>query len=117
MTDGSFRFRDHPATSAAPSAPRIRVSGDRFGRCYELAGRGVMEFRDWSLIHGRAFGVGHAWLECRGWTYDAVWDVIVTCEQYKGWAGAVTERVYSAKQAAECAASSGHWGPWDEVKS
>jgi hypothetical protein len=107
-----FRFSNSQRPPDAPVPPRINVLGSREGRCYELAGRGVVEYRDWLLVHGTAYGTGHAWLERESWIYDAVIDQLMTSAQYKSFARAAGARTYTAKETAELAASSRHWGPW-----
>jgi len=111
---GDFRFYNTPAPAGdPPAAPRIDA-GDRIGRCYELAGRGVNEHREWTLVHGKAFDVQHAWLERDGWAYDAVRDLLMGCEQYKDYAKATAERRYSAQEALEQMLATNHWGPWHD---
>ena len=69
---------EHPATPElqpykVQPPPHIRVRRFRnvAGRCYELAGRFVLEHPDASLVHGLVKGsIQHAWAEIDGLVYD-----------------------------------------------
>jgi hypothetical protein len=56
--------------------------------------------------------IAHAWLERDGMVYDAVVDRFMDAQEYTRTHGAVCERRYSLREAAENAASKGNWGPW-----
>lgn len=93
--------------------PRICVA-DRERRCYELAGKGLFKDPSWTLVHGVAhrWNLGHAWLQKGAWIYDPVADRCLPASEYEATYEARAERRYSAKEAAELAVRTRHWGPW-----
>jgi hypothetical protein len=70
----------------------------------------------WTLIHGVTHGlIAHAWLLKEGTVYDAVLDQHVSAREYEETHGAVIERQYKLKEAAEFMASTGCFGPWHKT--
>jgi hypothetical protein len=98
-----------------PRAHRIRTRGTRRRRCYELAGRGILQDDTWLLVQGRACGVDHAWLEREGWVYDGVLDQEFSKADYYTEFRALAGRTYTAKEAAHQLIMAGHWGPWHDA--
>jgi hypothetical protein len=116
-----------PGCIGVATAPQINARR-RLGRCYELAGRGIIECAaesGWTLVHGRArvsrssplIG-GHAWcenLDC-GIAYDAVANRFYRLENYyRLWKAKPVLR-FTPKQAAIKLSKEGHWGPWEKLK-
>lgn len=103
--------------------PQINA-GKRMGRCYELAGRGIIQCANnsgWELVHGTArvfrgarLVGGHAWAENKktGEAYDAVTNRFYLLPNYRRNWNAKPRRRYTPRQAAMIAAKVGHWGPW-----
>jgi hypothetical protein len=101
---------------------RIRAK-DRSGRCYELAGKGLLndDADEWTLVHGvlQTPNLGlmpHAWLERGDVAYDPVLDSIYTQDYYYTRWQAVVHARYSRVEMAKAVADSGKWGPWLEAR-
>ena len=107
----------------ADGPPRINARR-RLGRCYELAGRGIVECAagsGWTLVHGMArvsrgsmlIG-GHAWCENveRPIAYDAVANRYYLLKNYYALWRAKPALRLTPKQAARRLLKEGHWGPW-----
>lgn len=96
----------------------------RQGRCYELAGRGIIECAPesgWTLVHGTARFLrgsnlrgGHAWCEntITGRIYDAVLDQLYLRSTYYRQFGARLIRRFTVLEAATMLGKENHWGPW-----
>ena len=92
-------------------------------RCYELAGRGMLDAPDdclWILVHGRVntmngqSRIGHAWHEHpeSGLVYDPVFNTTTPKAEYYEGLRAEVVAVFTRAQALEQMVLTGHWGPW-----
>jgi hypothetical protein len=96
-------------------------------RCYELAFKTLLDLNDAgkadgvTLVHGTVasphdgFPIAHAWLEGGDESYDAVDHVTIPVAQYVAERGAVAERRYAVKEAAQIMCAENHWRPWHET--
>jgi len=104
-----------------PTPPRYPARR-RKGRCFELAGRGLLEIDPtWTLVHGRAafwnltrlpLLIAHAWLEKGGYVYDATLDELLTVKAYATRHSAIAERRYTEAKARKQLLAARNWGPW-----
>lgn len=106
-------------TATATATAAVDGFRARLGRCYELAGRHVMNARDGSsLVHGSIQGagnprIGHAWVQLPdGAVYDPVLDQEFPADVHAVVFSARTEQVYDLEGVAVETIRSGHWGPW-----
>jgi hypothetical protein len=99
--------------AAAKRRRRYRL---RSGRCYELAGKYLLDDPTWTLVHGTARGrdgrIGHAWLVRGDTVYDATLDKSFARADYVARYAANEVTTYRAIEAARAMLVSGHWGPW-----
>lgn len=93
----------------------------RLGRCYELAGRRVMDDRAGQLIHGTIQGMGyppnpHAWviLETGEW-WEPISEIALPPEVFRRLWGAEIHQIYDYAGVLDAALAAGHWGPWPGV--
>lgn len=92
---------------------------DRIGRCYELAGRYVMEHHSAKLVHGSIQGfdnprIGHAWVILpSGEWYDTILDLALPESAFIDYFNAEVDATFSMIELAENSVRTGHWGPWD----
>ena len=101
-------------------SPRLRVRS-RKKRCYELSFRGQSKAPKWTLVHGTIippdgppdFRYGHAWLEFDGQAYDAVLDAFFPVDVYYRERCVTATKRFTAIEAAERAATTNMYGPWD----
>jgi hypothetical protein len=103
------------------AVPRINAR-KRIGRCYELAGRGLLQagaLSRWNLVHGTVTEteglLGHAWLELGGLVYDPVMDFLFTKKDYYGARKAKVVRRYTMRQAAVLMVRHKTAGPWTKT--
>lgn len=96
----------------------------RQGRCYELAGR-VMLNEDGSeafaLVHGTANSgfaeqrIGHAWIELPdGVIYEPIFNEYMTGAEFNSRAKPSECQRYTRMQTAKLLVHAGHWGPWTD---
>lgn len=92
---------------------------DRLGRCYELAGRYVINSSEGvSLVHGSIENYGnprikHAWVKfSNGAIYDAILDITFPSGAYEDFANTVEDNVYLKDEAVKLMLSTGNFGPW-----
>lgn len=108
------------AVQDSPKWQAQKGFSQRLGRCYELAGRYVMENPTATLVHGSIQGMGnprldHAWAETRGGNiYEPITD--------REWEPKVFDAVFNPKERATYGGhdslvkmvDTGHFGPWDD---
>ena len=105
---------------------RNALDPKRLGRCYELAGRYVMDLRrgrrpvpqgDVVLVHGsiQGFGnprIGHAWVDLGSKIYEPItdeeWDAYLFSQMFN----AIPEASYPWDELSTMLAVYQHWGPW-----
>lgn len=96
--------------------PRLRT---RNGRCYELAYLGAERAREhgeeWLIVHGRWYGVGHAWLARGGQLFCPTTDRVYSEADYLASHYAEPIITYTFTDAARTVCESGHYGPWHEA--
>jgi hypothetical protein len=108
-----------------PRIPKLRI---RESRCYELAYLGQEKAPEWNLVHGIVNGppsvingkaiysrIGHAWLEFGGLIYDGTTDDVNYKDEFTDLVKAVSKFQYTRSQAAHNVATTGHFGPWDDL--
>lgn len=95
---------------------------DRFGLCYELSGRYLMEHPYGYLVHGTVYGIvgkeakrmKHAWVELPD---NMVWepehDMLFSTAQFNATYEPQVDARYNAEQMAKMALKYRHWGPWE----
>ena len=96
----------------------------RLGRCYELAGKYVMDAHmrgeECALVHGSIQGLGfprikHAWVELPdGQVHDPVADTTMALDEHRAFYSAEVDCRYTYEDMARNACRSQHWGPWAE---
>ena len=112
-------FTDPKHCYVVLSLPRLAGTIDRLGRCYELAGRYVMDNAGTQLVHGSIQGMGnpridHAWaVTSDGQIYDAVLDEEFDPVAHLHFFSAEEHIVYERFEAMALMAKHKHWGPWD----
>ena len=93
----------------------------RQGRCYELAGQGILNTTSNDsvlLCHGLVTNldgttIDHAWLEVdEGQIYDPVLDKVISLRMYSLRVAKVIMR-YTKLEAAKLMTKTSHWGPWE----
>jgi hypothetical protein len=87
------------------------------GKCYQEALDYLhLHAADWPgarLVHGRAGGVAHAWVEFPdGVVFDGVFQRFYRQRPYYAVLAAVVQEVYDAKEATRLMLATGTWGPW-----
>ncbi len=99
---------------------RVRAR-HRQGRCYELAGKGIIKdgADEWALVHGtlQTPNLGpmpHAWCERRGFVYDPVLDSVYDATEYAARWQAVVHARYDRLTACRLVGATGSWGPWHD---
>lgn len=126
---GKNRYGTHRASmsSSAALACGAKLASDdetfedRLGRCYELAGRMVMNDGG-TLVHGSIQGagnprIGHAWVENDDGTItDPVMGETMPADAYTRFASAIPEHRYSQEEVLLNAGRTQHWGPWEATK-
>jgi hypothetical protein len=96
---------------------------DRLGKCYQLAGRYVVDHHDVTLVHGtingRKWGLAdfdnpHAWVvEADGVVYDLVWDDRFDADAFAAIFDAKEIVRYSRVEVRNLILQTEHWGPWN----
>ncbi len=105
------------ALYAELEVPRI-AARKRVGRCYELAGMGILKHkcRRWTLVHGTVINemqtLGHAWFERGPLVYDPVKDFVFTRTLFYRTHKAKAKKRYSVRQAARLMVKNKTFGPW-----
>lgn len=97
--------------------PRLR---SRIGRCYELAARGVLQGKGWTLIHGEVdsgrpgLRIGHAWLERGDEVFCSESDRVIPADVWQRQRRPEVFARYQPKDLAALYARYGHNGPWHD---
>lgn len=105
-----------PFKAAMP--PNVKTPSPRkatIGRCYELAGRFVLENEEATLVHGFVMGIPHAWAELGNLVYDGTCKGFFDREAYYRIARAKEVRRLAIRELADLCGS-GVWGPCPELK-
>ena len=93
----------------------------RIGKCYELAGRYVIDHPDAVLVHGTFNGIrfvkidfdnDHAWVEENGEVFDPVMDCRFPKEEYFELFQTTIQAKYNHDEVCRLTLETKHWGPW-----
>lgn len=91
----------------------------RLGKCYELAGRKVVEDKEGLLIHGLirhddVGDVGHAWVHLdNGNLWEPTTDSTYPPDVFERIFNPIILAGYTQQDTATAAMTTGNWGPWD----
>lgn len=98
--------------------PRLRIRG---GRCFELAYLGATRAHDhgeeWLIVHGRWYGVGHAWLARGEQVFCPTTDRIYFEADFLASHDAEQVITYTFAEAASLICKHRHYGPWVDLES
>jgi len=122
--DDHGRYASSDGTNSATVDDK--TMGNRLGRCYELAGRYLMDNNDMGahkgdvLVHGSIQGggnprIGHAWVQNKEGTiaWEPASNRQYPMDVFKAYFKAIPSTTYSYTDALAHMVSDAHWGPWD----
>lgn len=99
----------------------VKIKEERQGRCYELAGRFVLDNEDWTLVHGitnppvgpyQDTPYAHAWVEKGNIVYDPVFNTFYNKDEYYNLYEPSKMKRYNIVKLRANALKYKHWGFW-----